>query len=485
VTTDLDTALWFGLHAIEKVELTSWVGPDGPIDPESDYLERYEAVRYVEHDGPVYLYVFDVPRWDGRGLVQGGQLVDLATAPDPFRRSQRMQVQSACLLAAAHDGDGDLMSLCVGGAPLVLATPLQGAPGLTRSTADLFPAAKIDPWYASFLALPSVYAPAGEPGRVALRRPLPITVYIDEKDESYLEDLSGRGVAVNPLLVHAALEDMQLTKPEGLERQRWEDHPFREATPIVLDCPFLGVTPPVDLALWNLGLLTGDLYDEALAFDFAFDRPLPAVPVRNVIFEFSPLEWRGGWEDVEQSGKPRPTLLRALWIVNNGTEFLIYAFTQDFSGRGLKTIGPIFFFRDPETGQVGMTNVNAQTCPDINQLEPFLVKPFLVGLMLLRYLSPVLKPAACSRLTLKGNETATYLVPVSQVSAVLFRCQDPKGKRDWYALYDSKGQPFADEETALAFLKVRSQSAYGELDADRLREAARTAVETGETSVEL
>lgn len=175
-----------------------------------------------------------------------------------------------------------------------------------------------------------------------------------------------------------------------------------------------------------------------------------------MIFEFSPLEW-AGWDDVEQLDRPRPTVLRALWVVNNGTEFLVHAFVQNFGGPGLgmRAIGPIFFIRDAKAGKVGMVNVNEQTCPDENQLMRFLVKPFFVALMLLRHLSPVRKPAAYARMAFKAGEENVYLTSVLEAAAALFRCRDPKGKRDWYAIYDPKGEPFAHEETVFAMLEVR------------------------------
>jgi FRG domain-containing protein len=79
VTRSIDIALWFALHERRPVSAEHLVGPPGQPDKARDIplKETWWEYRPSTTDG--YLYVFDVPEWNGSNVPSHGSLLDLSS----------------------------------------------------------------------------------------------------------------------------------------------------------------------------------------------------------------------------------------------------------------------------------------------------------------------------------------------------------------------------------------------------------------------
>src|SRR5262249_26178259 len=108
VSSDLLTALWFSTHKYAEH------GIESPINVGKQYTisRRIRIATYsdaVPNETSPVLYVFDVPRWDGRDPVERGLLIDLLELSEGqylAALAARLRVQSASLIYAfdpVHD----------------------------------------------------------------------------------------------------------------------------------------------------------------------------------------------------------------------------------------------------------------------------------------------------------------------------------------------------------------------------------------------
>ena len=354
VTGDLRVALWFARHIAEEREVdsvpplataledvrdfpfdggnralvqwgvTSMAAPTDKLEELSDrfrlrrvVLRSERIVRYLTSARPGYLYVFDVPRWSGRGKPRHGELVNLADAPAVFRQSERMRVQAGQLVAAEAATSGGDLSGFYACPPFKVFPEANEIAAVDLPAHAMFPDVSADPWYRRLLSIPHVIDVDLRDTQNPLRfaRPLPAPVYESERSRAVPV------VMLDPPLVHRAA-----SAPAGsAEAIAWlsggrmpEQLAWEEVTPIVLQSPLLATLPDPAGPAWNHGLLAADIADEI---------ELPhKVPLVNVLFELSALE-HADWHAVED---PRATtdVTRAIWILRRDERCVVHLFSQ-------------------------------------------------------------------------------------------------------------------------------------------------------------
>jgi hypothetical protein len=84
VTYSIEIGLWFALNGAKEVLAQGAIGPPGPPDPTQDHPTENQLVAYQPWTEAGYLYVFDLPKWNGKDLPDAATVVDLADAPEVF-----------------------------------------------------------------------------------------------------------------------------------------------------------------------------------------------------------------------------------------------------------------------------------------------------------------------------------------------------------------------------------------------------------------
>jgi hypothetical protein len=425
VTYSLDTALWFALHELEEVTVEGCIGPPGPPDPAKDHPTLNKMYRHRPWSGQAYLYVMDLPKWDGKGRAKPGTVVDLADAPVEFSSSPRMHAQQGCLVYCRNEDSSplDLKQHLVPGTPLVIAAPLPGTPGVDRTTADMFPSPEVDEWYARLLSVPMAYAPTPQGPR--LRRCIPVAAYMDQRNDQYTQEVLYRDVCLPLPLVHRAFADFDPSKKSLMPAN------FSPPVAIILEAPMVFPTPSGDSDMWHHGLLATDLADACPFFDFGSDTPVGQVPLNNVLFEFSFLE-NTGWERiVEQHLKIRT--LRGIWLRRDGEHMAVAFLQHEIPGANPEVEG---FFRlqlDAQSERwVFAHPSNGSVFPIADSAS--LAKPILIALKLLRHLSSPLKVEASPRLITAAGDERTIMLDCGGAGMRLFRVKSPYC--DWYVARD-------------------------------------------------
>jgi hypothetical protein len=383
-----------------------------------------------------YLYVFDVPKWKPGESAAHGDLIDLAEAPEVFF-SNRMRAQSGCLMASGPDPEKTDLSDCYATAPIPIAWPMTGASGLDRATEDIFPGPKQDSWYNRFLSIPLV--PQPDPAtltQLTMGHPLPVTIYLPDQRER-ARDLMACENGFHPALVSSAIGDQIIELYDPSSRQ-FVNHALRDATVLILESPLRFVTPPAEYDGWNQGLLCGDISDRIPAYD-ASSAEVGSVSLHNVFVEFSPLETAelSRAEDARAKGLQTVEVLRAAWLVRDGSQLSVNVFYSSLPSNRLTGMKKTGLAWDSSTGTIRypLPAKNAGGSPgeiewdDFTKL-PLLPKPLFTALLVLRELSPILKVAPFPALvTDAGTEAQKMFVTVSRNSARLLRVLDPRSSK--------------------------------------------------------
>lgn len=322
VTHSLEVALWFALHHIAAIPTHHIFGQPGPIDLDNDIIMTMPWLRCRATDEPGWLYVFDVPRWLGEGLPKHGALVDLAQAPPVFASSTRIGAQVGCLLAAEESVNGGDLSAYYACDPLQLSWPMQDASSVVRASGEtMFPPPSQDVWYARLLNIPLVLQLDARTGHTIVERALPLSVYLPEAADD-VDDIRQRIIVVRPLRLYpSAVEEFSGRLPE-VPSEWVRSARLNDATAIVLESPLIFMTPPGNHPFWNQELLMSDLSASVEAFEAPTGATCGKVSLKNVFFEFSPLE-KGGWESVEES-VATIEVLRAVWLVREGKRLVLH-----------------------------------------------------------------------------------------------------------------------------------------------------------------
>lgn len=462
LTFSLEVALWFALHETQEVEALAVTGPAGPLDLSTDVARKEIWTRYVPlQKGPGYIYVFDVPEWNLKGVPDRGQIIDLAKAPAVFASSKRMQAQQGCLLVSSATVP-DMSDLYVAGTPISVNWPMKDAPSVSMATEDMFPTPDVDSWYERFISIPLINRMDDETGMTTLGKPIPVSLYFPENPQK-TEEFTKRFITITPPFLHSVVEgELELSTRKVA---------IRDATVIALEAPLLFATPPVGADEWNLGILTTDISDEVATFT-----PMGAdagkVPLHNIFFEFSPLD-TAGWERVEQPGG-EIDWIRAVWLVKEGLDYHLLFCIQSLPKGEIELVGPIpikhdvharkFIYESPDSKWKDFFTI------------PLLAKYLLVTLLILRELSPILKPTpfAAAEMALGGGKRR-YLVPLRLDCARLTKSIESRSEKAIYFLRDAHNvqEPFANPSKSNGVLTVESTSPYSALDPVRIRKEAR------------
>jgi hypothetical protein len=472
VTHSVEVALWFALHEIQTHHGSGVIGPPGAPDPMRDHPMLVELVSYAPCHEPGYLYVFDLPKWDGESVAPLGAVVDVAEAPIIFSSSKRMQAQAACLVYCRNDKQQhlDLKTLRVPGTPIQVQRPMAGLGGLDRRVPDLFPSPEQDPWYARLLSVPMCYAPDPAPPR--LQKCIPVTVYFDPENAEYVRELRFRNWIVSPPLLHRWVEGAAHNAPASDVIQL-----VAQAAPIILEAPMVFPYPPGDSDLWHQGLLASDIPDSCMTYNLATQLPEMAVPLNNVLFEFSPLE-KSHWEKVVKDNAPM-NVLRGVWLRRQPNQDEIEAglFYQNLPGEDPNNFVAFRLRYDPALGEFVLMTAQGKPPLRISQnadIAREIIKPIFVALMLLRHLSTKVKPdpspAAKMGIVESGQEKSLFILGCCGDAARLFRVPAAP-HRDWFVIRDSghPEEPFTSSRQTAGVLELKSNLPFNKIPMDAIR----------------
>jgi FRG domain len=467
VTHSLDVALWFALQKVYRNDATHLFGRPGPYDPDNDTLAVVSWLQYLPSDDKGYLYVFDVPEPEDTPPLAPGVLVDLSKAPEVFASSPRLQAQQACLIRADPSVTGGDLGHLYACEPIPVCWPMTGS-DMTRAPASaMFPGPKTDPWYRRFVSIP--WIDQLDPGAKALRvsPPLPLSMILPEPGEKH--DIGRRLIVVQPL--HAFAEACTIPEFSGALPEPWQAFRLADATPIMLEAPLMGSTPPVDGGAWNEALLVSDLPDSVEAVEAATGTSIGEVGLLNVLLELSPLE-KAGWERVEQEGGEL-SLLRGIWLVRSSENIGMAFFWQDlpkpatFTGFGFVTVR-----LDRISQKLRVAVAESDNSQDITEFPPY-DKRLFTALLLLRELSPSVKAAPFPTLSFEGgiDELRTHVVDVRGKAAVLARVWDPSSGSHWYSARSLDiDEPFSRPEVLTGHIELHTDRTFSEVPVDEVRD---------------
>jgi FRG domain len=471
VTKSLEVALWFALHQTQKVESRSIIGPRGPLDPRLDEISNLTWFQYVRAQAPGYLYVFHVPKWDGKGLPEHGMMVDLAEGPQIIAHSKRMEVQKGCTLYADKSVDaGDISKQYLAAPPFRVSWPMTGI-SLPTSADKLFPLPANDDWYARFIGAPLVNHADRKSGRLELRHPVAVNLYLPTRRED-ISDVDRRIIRIAPSLLLPALSSGRGTMTPMFLAGSGTDQLLEKATGIVLQSPLCALTPPIDdITLpWNHTLLAGDAAKSIAAYDLQTGQMEDRVSLTNVFLEFSPLE-KTGWERVETGGSSI-VWQRGLWLLRESQEFEIRACFQTFSGSDsdLAYSEPLLVSLDPSTKRFRYRTTKTSTWSDLSSGMPKVAKPFFVALMILRELTPMWKVTPFPLRVLNKDGERLNVGGLRRAAAKLARVRDARFGHSFYLLRDIvSGDVFARPTVATGHYLDKGES-WAAVDASIVRE---------------
>lgn len=470
VTSSLDVALWFALHKAVLIAAQHTIGPPRPADPARDITLTEPWTEYCKWDaGPGFLYVFDVPEFLGEGSPPHGSLLDLSKAHPIFSESMRIKAQAACLIAAdraVHGGDLKGFLACE---PISVRWPMDGAWQLNTPVEEMFPDPSQDEWYKRFVTIPLTNQAHPAAGGLILARPIEVTLYRYEVQDKTNEVLH-RIKYVSPTR-HDLSDTLTMDMIDEGTAQRIKLR-LSEATHILLDAPIMSRFAHVDSQMWNHGILAGDMSDSSEVFEFSTDAPCGSVSLRNVYFEFSPLEI-ASWVQVNNPEAGEIQVPGGIWIGRNGTHFAIELFPRLVTSTGVLTpqFSPLYYDYCATNRRFWTYSLKKPLCTPVagdRQVD----KALFVVLALLRFLSPAKKadPFPLQE-KLSSNGSRPLTIPVRGQVARLMRVFDSKSGRRWYVPRDilSKEGFFLEPTAYLGTLSLESEVPWSSVDASGIR----------------
>jgi hypothetical protein len=472
VTHSLDMALWFALHEYHPVGVTIVFGSGTAPDPANDILRREELVAYPRWNNPAWLYVFDVDKWQPGDQAMHGHLIDLADAPLAFSSSPRMRAQSACLLSSGVDEKQTDLSDCLAAAPIPIAWPMTGAPGLDRGVEEVFPGPESDDWYRRFLSVPLAPQPdRSTPPQITLGHPLPVTIYMPERKERAMEVMQFEN-GLRPALLYTTMGNPVLEPYDPVSKKSIK-HALSDATILVAESPLRFILPPSDYDGWNQELLWGEVNDSVNVFDKT-SHPVGATSLQNVFVEFSPLESPGiGSPDAAHQ---ELGVLRAAWLVRNGSGLGFSLFFQSQSSDQIMEVPLPRIQLDATTKTIqyearttdgsGGEKVEWKNLTSLRMIA----KPLFTVLLILRELSPIFKAAPFPSLVVDaGTDSQKMFVRVSREGARLLGVQDSRSGKVLHFLRGLElGETFVGPEEQET-LQLGGKLPYAKLDAAAIR----------------
>lgn len=461
VTYSLDIALWFALNKSRVVPCSGSIGPEGPPNPAVDHQTSMDLVGYDpwQDQNGGYVYVLDLPLWDGEGLARAGQVVDLSRAPEIFASSARMRAQAACLIYCRNQDSTpyDAREFLVEGTPLRVKRPMTGTSALDRRVADMYPSPMQDEWFARFLSVPMAYA--AQPAPPTLQRSVPVVVYYDKGNQRYLQEVHFHDVAIEPPLVHRVI-------PPLLE----QSSSHGPTTIVLLEAPMVFPYASADSDTWHHGLLWTDLPDHCAEYAFGNDTPVGEVPLSSVFFEFSLLE-EIGWEQTLYT-KSKIELLRGVWLRKNGKIIEAAVVQQLVPGGNVQMFGFFSLFYDAGKRRIMASLPGNGGAVGIDEMES-VGKSIIVALMLLRNLSPDLK---CQPLPMVVIDNSKMMIDCARDAARLYRVAPAPPNPHWFVLRDASNskEPFTHVSMKAGALCIETALPFRELPLANLLQGIRS-----------
>ena len=257
-----------------------------------------------------------------------------------------------------------------------------------------------------------------------------------------------------PALIYSTLDNPTL-EPYDPVSKRSAKYSLNDATIIVVESPLRFLTPPVAYDGWNQGLLWSDISDSVPVFH-APSHVAGSVSLQNVFVEFSPLET----PSFSGAGDSTPTaeLIRAAWLVRNGSGLSISLFIQTFPSGQIAGATIHRAAMDASTGTIRWESRTNQAgagekieWKELTEMDLFAKQVFTI-LLILRELSPILKAAPFPSYVFDaGTDGQKMMVSSGKAAARLLRVQDSRTSRPLHFLR----KPGLDE----AFVGGRPQSA--------------------------
>jgi hypothetical protein len=367
-----------------------------------------------------------------------------------------MRAQSGCLIYCRNKDytPFDVRKLLTKGTPLQVRRPMTGSTAPDLRVADIYPSPAQDKWFSKFLSVPMTYS--AQPSPPVLQRSIPVMVYYDRGNQRYLDEVHFHDVAIQPVLVHRVV-------PE-LETSSAADGPA--PTIILLETPMVFPYAPADSDQWHHGLLWTDVPDRCPAYEFGRDKPVGELSLANVFFEFNLLE-EIGWERAIHNGT-KMAFIRGVRLRRSGEKVEAAILHQETPGGGaVQQLGFLSLFYDPSRRRI-MVSLPKKVIP-LDELGTF-AKPVMVALMLLRYLSTMLKCAPIPMLAVDGKK---FMLAVARDAARLYRVHPLPPHPDWFVLRDAGNpeEPFTHVTHKGGMLSVESSAPFRDFPLEDLRRA--------------
>jgi hypothetical protein len=460
VTSDIQSALWFALYQMVAKDATIVMGSGDALDPVHDVQVKQTFWRYERWEEPAYLYVFDVPPWNGKAQLEHGTLIDVATqAPHLVSDSTRMAAQRASLLYSDSD-IGDLTSFYAS-PPLRVAWPMEGAERLSHGTQDIFPPPTVDPWYKIFLRQPLTIVPSAKKD-VEYAHPLPVALYLyDEPAER--SDMLERLNMEQPPLASRGMREMMVDG--GAEAHTLER--FDAATVIYCEAALQALLSTRRNSSWHTPLLMSDLPSSADTQHLGTGQPAGTVDLMNVIFEFNPLESIAAASAYHTE---EADYVRALWVVRDEDTILVVPFIQLANG-SRDTLSPLRLTEDA-SAPGGMAFYAGEE-PLPHHIASFFLAPVRAALFTLRSLARGEKilPNVLAAFD-PGEATGKFLAGVDDANTTLCLTTVRPFGVSLYVLRQ-EGEVFSGpgQSTTRVFMMSAAQP-FGSIPMDELRRGA-------------
>ncbi len=454
VTRSIDVALWFALN---KSQTSDALGEFVVSQPGiGEVCIKCPMLAFAPHTGASgWFYVLDVPRADGTTLPRHGELLDLAAGPDFVSTCRRVVSQHGGLVMGEREVDGGNLARYFACPPIAVARPFGGAGAIDASVREIFPELEEDEWYSRLLQAPLVPHPSAATG-FEFRQSLGV----------YIVTPSGRKEEALPAL------ERQVSRMAPLARGTLRGDPalrrhLREsvgvdpesATYVQLEIPLLSTTPPADW--WNQGVLMAGLGARAQPRLESSGELLPAVSIDNVLIEFSPLE--AAFLDLD--AHPEVRLVTSLWLLRRGQDFRFTVFVHSPASGGHGAVGPVDLAFSETTHRFEVVARDGARVPLLLAGLPAAhVKAVLVGISVLRSLSPACAPDPYPLVATAHDGGIRSVVAVRCAATVLARCKaDPSDLRLHFLRYADTLQPYlgpGPELPSVALLTLQSPGRF-------------------------
>lgn len=433
VTTSIDVALWFALNYVRSTTRDYWYElPGHPRIP-----MRIPTLNfYPKSQGTSWIYVLDVPVWDGDSLTKHGDFIDLTKGSGIVSSCLRMKRQNGGLVFGdKKTEDGDLSSFFACD-PIEISWPFKGANLINMDYTYFFPPPEEDEWFKMLLKAPLV-PHIDEKNGFIYKQSLEVYIIADPPDLK--KDLSALQLQTEELsmLVRSLLR----IHPKTLNELRTTNNANPEdSTYIQVGIPLYTALPST--TYWNQAVLEFGLRKNAQVKLLNEDIKLPVSTLENVIFEFSPLE------TVFLSGAQNQDQLTALWIIIDKE---IYRCTYFFNHKNHLnfTTATIEFIYSDKNARYEVKQKDKFVSLTQSAIPETWIKFFFISLYMLNGLSSSIKPEPFISYVFGGRG----ILPIRGMGLMLVKARnDPMDMRLHFLVNTLSGKPY--EGPTFDFLSI-------------------------------